>query len=285
MKQSSTTLNRITGWTLFIMAMGLFSLQLGFLVLQTKYNVEYIDNRLFYGINIGIAICLSATIGLLIKQTNKGRLIGSSIIFIFILINIFFLYGSHKQVNNIVRISPDYKHVLSIKENRKTGEAFYNKTSYGVFARPKESLPYRTTGNFKVDWLAKDVAAVTYKATDNTIHQYIGTYGDRGGGSSYYYVGPSIQGQWKGKDAKVISDTRGITVIYNGAVDVFNWNQVVQFGTLAVVLTRDNQAVWTISLNENFEVHSDSSIPQSGEISLYKATMKNNKPITLQYTN
>lgn len=46
---------------------------------------------------------------------------------------------------------------------------------------------------------------------------------------------------------------------------------------------KDDEAVWTISLNENFKVDSAASTPPSGNISLYKATMKENKPITLQF--
>ncbi|WP_240455723.1 hypothetical protein [Virgibacillus sp. Bac332] len=57
----------------------------------------------------------------------------------------------------------------------------------------------------------------------------------------------------------------------------------VTFGTLAVVLKKNNEAAWTISLNENFEVDSAASQSNVGNIRLYKATLEENQPITLHY--
>ncbi|MDR9794096.1 hypothetical protein GBG21_03225 [Aeribacillus pallidus] len=68
---------------------------------------------------------------------------------------------------------------------------------YGILARPKERLPYKTDGEFKVEWLANDIAVVTYKTVDHTIQQFIGTYGDRGYGRFYYYAGAEIHGRWR----------------------------------------------------------------------------------------
>ena len=131
--------------------------------------------------------------------------------------------------------------------------------------------------------LADDTAAVTYKAADKTIHQYIGTYGSRDG-LSYYYVGPSIYGRWSGPDAVVIAGQQGIEVRQGGRSESFDWDQVVQFGTLAIVLVREGEARWTISLNENFKVQSESLVAPIGDITLYQATMEKNKPVKLAYT-
>lgn len=285
MKQNKNTFKKIGGMLLFLFAIGFFILQIGYLFLHTTHQVEYTDDRLFYIINIFIMICLAAAILLLITMTKKWKAIGGSIIVIFIIVNGILLFINNHQIKNIVRFSPDFKHVLAIKENTKTGKAVYYRTYYYILARPKESFPYKTIGEFKVKWLAKDIAAVTYKAADSTLHQYIGTYGDRGGGGSYYYVGPSIYGRWEGKDVEVISNQEGITVVHNERYEEFDWDHIVQFGTLAVVLTKNNQAAWTLSLNENFEVDSNSSRPPSGSISLYEATVEKNKPITLQYVH
>ncbi|BBU40848.1 hypothetical protein APP_31400 [Aeribacillus pallidus] len=53
-----------------------------------------------------------------------------------------------KKVKNIISISPDFKHVLSIKENAESGDAVYLRSYYGILARPKERLPYKTDGEF-----------------------------------------------------------------------------------------------------------------------------------------
>jgi hypothetical protein len=134
-----------------------------------------------------------------------------------------------------------------------------------------------------VEWLADDVAVLTYQTADGTIQQFIGTYGDRKDGMSYYYVGAEIHGDWQGDHVEVTSSPEGITVTENNQTELFPWENIHQFGTLAIILKKDNEAVWTIALMENFEVHSDASKPTVGNISLYKATMEENQPIMLNY--
>ncbi|PAV27968.1 hypothetical protein CIL05_19060 [Virgibacillus profundi] len=283
MKQKGKLI-KIAGWILFLFAFGFFCLQMGYLFAHERFQVEYIDNRLFYLINISCVICLSLAIFLLLTLTKKWKWIGTGVVIVFIIVNGVLLTFSNQEVKNITSISPNFKQVLSIKENIESGNAVYYRSYYGILARPQEKLPYVTDGEFQVEWLANDVAAVTYKAADNTIHQFIGTYGDRGTGRSYYYVGAEIHGRWKGNNAEVVSNTEGITVTQNGKTELFEWDNIVQFGTLAVVLMKNNEAAWTIALNENFQMHSNSAIPPSGEISLYQATMEKNKPIILQNT-
>ncbi|WP_163970432.1 hypothetical protein [Oceanobacillus halotolerans] len=282
MKQNKD-IRKIIGWILFLFAAGFFCLQLGYLFIHERFQVEYIDNRLFYIINILCVTCLGLAILLLLTLTKKWRWIGASVMVVFIVVNGVLLVTSNQEIKNITSLSPDFKHVLSIKENVKNGEAVYYRSYYGILARPKERLPYETDGEYNVEWLADDVAAVTYKAVDDTIQQFIGTYGDRGSGSSYYYVGAEIHGRWEGSDVSVVSNTEGISVTENGETELFEWENMEQFGTLAVVLKKNNEAVWTISLNENFKVHSAASEPTVGNISLYKATMEENQPITLHY--
>ena len=209
----------------------------------------------------------------------------TSIMVVLISLQVGLLLNDNHKTKHIVSISPDLKHLLVIKENRKIGLAIYYRTYYGILARAKESLPYKTDGEFKVKWIENDIAAVTYRSAGNTIHQFIGTYGDRNGAHSYSYVGPSIHGQWGGDHVKVISGTEGITIDKNGEVEKYDWNNIVQFGTIAVVLMKNKEACWTIALNENFKSNSNEPIPPSGEITLYKATMDNNEPITLEYVS
>ncbi|WHY79843.1 hypothetical protein QNH20_12140 [Neobacillus sp. WH10] len=282
MKQNKVQIRKICGWILFLLSIGCFCMQIGYMFVHSRFQVEYSDNRIFYVVNIFCALCLGMAIYFLLKLAKKTKLIGIGILVLFMIVNVGLLFYSNHQIKNIVSLSPDLKHVFSIKENTNTGEAIFYQTYFGILARPKERLPYATTQEFKVEWLAKDVAAVTYKAKDHSIHQYIGTFGNRGG-EGYYYVGPSIYGHWKGNDIEVISNKEGISVFSNGKKETFDWDHIVQFGTLAVVLTANDQAVWTISLNENFEVQSAADVPPTGEISLYKATMEKTEPIILYY--
>lgn len=281
MKQNKGNSSKIMGCMLFSLAVISFVLQTGYLFIHSKYQAEYIDDRLFYVINIFCVICLVLAIWFLLRLTKRSKLIVTGMGVLFIIVNSVMLISSNQEIKNITSISPNWKHVLSIKKNIETGDVVYYRSYYGILARPKAKLPHRTTGDFKTEWLADDVVAVTYEAPDNTIQQFIGTYGDRGSGGFYYYVGAEIHGKWQGNDIEVLSDTKGISVTVNNENELFEWDNIQQFGTLAVVLKRHNEAVWTISLNENFEIHSNTSEPNGGNISIYKATMDENEPIIL----
>ena len=281
MRQDKWNLFKVVGWVLFIFAIAFFSLQMGYLFIHANYQVEYIDDRLFYIINIFCVICLLLAIGTLLKLTKRLNLMVTGVGAALIIFNLIMLISSNQEIKNITSISPGWSNVLSIKENMESGDAVYYRSYYGILARPKEKLPYKATGEFKTEWLADDVVAVTYEAADSTIQQFIGTHGDRGSGRSYYYVGAEIHGTWQNDNIEVLSDTNGITVTENSETELFEWDHIQQFGTLAVVLKRNNEAVWTISLNENFEVLSNSSEPNVGNITLYKATMEKNDPIIL----
>lgn len=283
MKQNRDKLTKIIGWILFLIVVGLFCLQMGYILLHSRFQVEFIDNRLFYIINILIVFLLFLAILLLFTVAKGFKLIGTGFVAIFIILNVSFLINSNNEVNNVTSISPNFKHVLGIKENVARREAIFYRSYFGVLARPKEKLPYVTKGEFKVEWLAKDIAAVTYKAANNTTQQFIGTYGDRGGGRSYYYVGAEIHGKWRGRNIEVISNQEGVSITKDNKTELFLWKNIEQFGTLAVVLMKNNEAAWTISLNENFKVDSDAAEPTVGNITLYKATMKKNQPIKLNY--
>lgn len=273
----------VIAWVLFFLAIGFFCLQVGYFLGHEKYQIEYIDNRLFYIINICFVICLFFAVVLLLRL-NKISLWFTFIIgIVLIAVNIGLCISNNQQVRNIVSISPDFKHVLSIKEDRKK-ESIYYRSSFLIFARPTEKLPYEMNGEFKVEWLANDIAAFTYKAKNQTVHQFIATYGDRNSGLSYYNVGPEIQGKWQGGDLEMISDTDGITVIEKkGITERYDWDHIVQFGTLAIVLMKNNEPVWTIALDTNFKVESDSSKFPTNEIILYRATMEENQPIQMQF--
>lgn len=264
----------IFGWLLILIGVSLFAIQVGFLLLQEWLQMEYIDNRLFYLINILIVICLFLGSMLLFAFTKKFKTIGASIVGIFIIITIVLLFQSNEKIKNIVSISPDYKHVFSIKSNLKLDEAMYYRSYYGIVARPKERLTSPVRDDYHVEWLTNDIAAFTYQTKDNKIQAFVGTYGDRNQGVGYYNVGPEIQGVWQAEDVKVVSNPEGILISENEDKSMFEWDEIEQFGTLAIVLEKNQEAAWVIGLNEDFEVQSDSLKQQTGKISLYKTTSK-----------
>ncbi|MBP1916106.1 hypothetical protein J2Z23_003088 [Lederbergia galactosidilyticus] len=266
------------GWISLFLAIGFFCLQMGFLLVQNRFQVEYVDDRLFYFINIVCVLFLASALLCFITISKKWKWLGATIVIIFVMVNVFLLVKHNQEIQNFTRLSADMNHILSLKQNKETGEVIYYRSIYGMLARPKEKLPGKIAGTSKIKWLENDIAAITYRTRDQKLQQFIATYGDRGSGS-YYYVGAEIYGQWHGNGATVIGDTNGITVIKDGKTELFDWDHVIQYGTLAIVLMENDEAAWTISLNQNFRIHSEG--PPSGEIRLYQATMEKNKPITL----
>lgn len=264
----------IFGGLLFLIAISLFAIQVGFLILQDRLQMEYIDNRLFYLINILIVICLLLGSMLLFAFTKRFKTIGASIVGIFIIINIVLLFQSNTEIKNIISISPDYKHVFSIKNDLNLDEAIYYRSYYGIVARPKEKIATAVRDDYDVEWLTNDIAAFTYETKENKVQAFVGTYGDRNQGLGYYNVGPEIQGVWETEYVKVVSDPEGILITEDGDKSMFEWDEIEQFGTLAIVLEKNQEAAWVIGLNENFEVQSDSLAQQTGRISLYKTTSK-----------
>src|SRR5699024_2600094 len=121
-----------------------------------------------------------------LRSMKRFKIVGASVVSIFIIVNMELLVNSNAEIRNIISVSSNGKNVFSIKDNKLSGETCYYRSYYGVLARPKEQLPTESVGDYKVEWLANDVAAFTYQTTENITKQFIGTYGDRKNGLSYY---------------------------------------------------------------------------------------------------
>jgi hypothetical protein len=94
-------------------------------------------------------------------------------------------------------------------------------------------------------------------------------------------VALSIQGTWKGEDFILTSTTEGLTVKHGDEVERFSWENIVQFGTLAVVLTENDEARWTVALGGDFISHENDPAPPSGSIYLYEAIDGSTEPVPL----
>ena len=282
MSEKSIEWMKFFGWLLFTLALMFFCFQMAYLYANKTFQVEYVDDRIFYMINIVCVICLALAVIFLLNLTNKWKNIWITIASLFVIVNGVLLIVNNQEIKNVINISPNYKHVISLKTNTNTGNTTYYRNYYGILARPKEKLAYEAVGDFKIDWITDDIGAVTYQATDNHVHQFIATYGTRSDDNSYYNISPQIRGSWQGENVEVISDEKGITVVYDGKTELFEHDHVVQFGTIAVVLTRGNEAAWTIALNKNLKIDTAENNQPTGDISLYKATMDETEPILLQ---
>lgn len=272
---------KLIGILFLLLALGLFGLQMGVLLIQSTIHIEYIDYRLFYIVNILIVISLALSFYLLLSFTKMQKIILTSLLTIFVVVNVGLMISNQSEIKNVTSKSPDNKHIVSIKHNLSTNEAIYYRDYYWIFGRSMERLKNVADEEIQFEWLANDVAAVTYQTTNEQIQQFVATFGYRST-TSYYYVGAEIHGTWIGEGTEVISGPEGITITHKQKTELFDWDHIEQFGTLAIVLRENNEAKWTISLNENFEMHADSSKSTSGDITLYQATTGENEPVLLK---
>ncbi len=272
----------VLGWLALLGSVGLFCLQAGYFLIHHRYQVEYVDNRLFYFINILVVVLLLLSLLLLLRLSGKVRRLIIGIVVIFILVNSVLMQLSQQHTQNIISLSPNSENILVVKQDQEQREAIYYRTQYYIFARPHQRLPKQVQGQYKIDWLTEDVVAVTYQTKTGSVEQFVGTYGDRGDGISYYEVGMQIQGEWAGEDTRAIVGQEGIEIECQQQSQWFDWDDVVQFGTLAIVLFDQDEPAWTIVLNEGYQIYDAENNPPEGEITLYQVTMEEHQPFILK---
>lgn len=283
MKQARAAWIIISGWLLFLVATVLFIGQMGFLLLHDKVRVAYIDDRLFYLFNILFALTMCMALFLLFSFTKKSMLFIGLLVVIFLAPHVWLLWAEEKTDTIITSVSPDFRQVFAVKGDPALAEATYYRSYFRVLGRPKVALSDMSADAYDITWLENDIAVLTYETRNGDIQQFVGTYGDRGTGYSYYNVGPEMQGVWTGEQAEVVSSPDGIEVTVNHETETFTWDEQEQFGTLAIVLKKDGCAAWTIALDTNFRVYADAMREKTGNIILYEATLEEHEPYILQY--
>src|SRR5690625_6020483 len=103
-------------------------------------------------------LCLGVAIYLLLALTGKWKWMMGSLFAILLVVNGVLLVGSNQMVKHTISLAPDYKHILSIKQNLDDNEAQYyhpnldrkstrlNSShvaiSYAVFCLKKKNIEY-----------------------------------------------------------------------------------------------------------------------------------------------
>lgn len=284
-------LRKVLGW-LFAVPSGLLLLmQLAYLLIGKRYGFEYIDDNILYYVNG--AILLTAFLSLLLLVRKKKAVIAVSAACAILLAADFMAmqaFHLHFSTISIISVSPDYRHVLVLKQDTSNGKTVSYRNRIFLFARPGEQFPYTVDGPVKIQWLVSDVCAVTYTEPDQTAHQYIDTFGDRGSGISYYYVASALRGQWEmeGKNPTgktLTADASGITIT-DGSTEVhYDQDSCVQVGTLALVLCKDGLPQWTVALNADCKIGNDDLIAPGGTITLCAVSMDKTAPMTFVNTS
>ena len=88
-----------------------------------------------------------------------------------------------------------------------------------------------------------------------------------------------MTGSWQsfsqyGEETNVIVDSKGITIKKDGEEELFSYNDCKQYGTIAIVLYKNNLPCYVIALNEDCKLDEETYIiKEGGTITLCKVSM------------
>lgn len=258
-----------------------------YLYVWRSSQFEYIIGWLPY-LFFGIAV-LSAAFGVCILLRNKRlRLFCGTVSGLILLILL--VLGIHTTLKpdakkSVLSLSPD-GHMTVLKYEKNTGKVTTYQNQILWFARVSDTFPYTAEEDMKLQWIEDDVCAVTYRSPDDgQTHQYVMTYGDRGNGIYTYYVYNVLQGGWstEGKNTagwELRTGPEGITVASPSEGEhTYEFEDCVQFGTLALALCENGLPQWTLVLMDDCVVGDDTDVIESGTVALCRVTMEKSAPV------
>ena len=258
-------------------------IQGAYLYVLRKHNFEYVIDILEYIVNE--IIIVSATISMILLTKNKRikNIITYILCALFSIINIAFMFNNGFKNRCIISFSSDFSNELVLKANKDTGAIrLYRNQKLFLFAKENEQFEHELDGEIKKQWLENDICAITYKDKDGNLREFVVTYGDRGNGISYYYVTTALIGNWQvstqyGNATQMLVDSKGITIKKNGKSELFKYEECKQYGTIALVLYKNNVPKYVIGLDKNCEIDEKTDIiKKGGTITLSEISMEKN---------
>ena len=258
-------------------------LQIVYLIIFKRHNYEYVIDALEYIINQIVLLSATSSIILLLKK-KKINIIIYFMAVIFTIANIAFLCNNGLKNKSVVSFSKDFSNELILKINNDTGSIkLYRNAKLFIFAKENEQFDYELKGRIKKQWIENDICGITYKDKNNKLREYVVTYGDRGDGISYYYVANALLGNWQvftrnGKPTQMLVDSNGIKITKDDKSEIFEYNECKQYGTIALVLYKNEVPKYVIGLDKNCEIDNKTNIiKKDGTITLAEISMDKTK--------
>lgn len=258
-------------------------LQIVYLIIFKRHNYEYVIDALEYIINQIMILSATSSIILLLKK-KKINIIIYFMAVIFTIANIAFLCNNGLKNKSVVSFSKDFSNELILKINNDTGSIkLYRNAKLFIFAKENEQFDYELKGRIKKQWIENDICGITYKDKNNKLREFVVTYGDRGDGISYYYVANALLGNWQvfttnGKPTQMLVDSKGIKITKDGKSEIFEYNECKQYGTIALVLYKNEVPKYVIGLDKNCEIDNKTNIiKKDGTITLAEISMDKTK--------
>lgn len=240
-------------------------LQIVYLIIFKRHNYEYVIDALEYIINQIMILSATSSIILLLKK-KKINIIIYFMAVIFTIANIAFLCNNGLKNKSVVSFSKDFSNELILKINNDTGSIkLYRNAKLFIFAKENEQFDYELKGRIKKQWIENDICGITYKDKNNKLREFVVTYGDRGDGISYYYVANALLGNWQvftrnGKPTQMLVDSNGIKITKDDKSEIFEYNECKQYGTIALVLYKNEVPKYVIGLDKNCEIDNKTNI-------------------------
>lgn len=258
-------------------------LQIVYLIIFKRHNYEYVIDALEYIINQIMILSATSSIILLLKK-KKINIIIYFMAVIFTIANIAFLCNNGLKNKSVVSFSKDFSNELILKINNDTGSIkLYRNAKLFIFAKENEQFDYELKGRIKKQWIENDICGITYKDKNNKLREFVVTYGDRGDGVSYYYVLNALLGNWQvfttnGKPTQMLVDSKGIKITKDGKSENFEYNECKQYGTIALVLYKNEVPKYVIGLDKNCEIDNKTNIiKKDGTITFAEISMDKTK--------
>lgn len=258
-------------------------LQIVYLIIFKRHNYEYVIDALEYIINQIMILSATSSIILLLKK-KKINIIIYFMAVIFTIANIAFMCNNGLKNKSVVSFSKDFSNELILKINNDTGSIkLYRNAKLFIFAKENEQFDYELKGRIKKQWIENDICGITYKDKNNKLREFVVTYGDRGDGVSYYYVANALLGNWQvfttnGKPTQMLVDSKGIKITKDGKSEIFEYNECKQYGTIALVLYKNEVPKYVIGLDKNCEIDNKTNIiKKDGTITLAEISMDKTK--------
>lgn len=258
-------------------------LQIVYLIIFKRHNYEYVIDALEYIINQIMILSATSSIILLLKK-KKINIIIYFMAVIFTIANIAFLCNNGLKNKSVVSFSKDFSNELILKINNDTDSIkLYRNAKLFIFAKENEQFDYELKGRIKKQWIENDICGITYKDKNNKLREFVVTYGDRGDGISYYYVANALLGNWQvftrnGKPTQMLVDSNGIKITKDDKSEIFEYNECKQYGTIALVLYKNEVPKYVIGLDKNCEIDNKTNIiKKDGTITLAEISMDKTK--------
>ena len=258
-------------------------LQIVYLIIFKRHNYEYVIDALEYIINQIMILSATSSIILLLKK-KKINIIIYFMTVIFTIANIAFLCNNGLKNKSVVSFSKDFSNELILKINNDTGSIkLYRNAKLFIFAKENEQFDYELKGRIKKQWIENDICGITYKDKNNKLRDFVVTYGDRGDGISYYYVANALLGNWQvfttnGKPTQMLVDSNGIKITKDDKSEIFEYNECKQYGTIALVLYKNEVPKYVIGLDKNCEIDNKTNIiKKDGTITFAEISMDKTK--------